>query len=126
MDLIIRDESRLRGLPPSALAAARESAKQHAKSSDEEPAWRFTLQAPSLIAVLTYAQDADLRKTVWQAYAAVGRQAPHSNQDLVVDILKLRHELAQLLGQAHWADHVTQRRMAGTGATALAFGTICI
>jgi oligopeptidase A len=122
-DLIIRDESRLRGLPPSALAAARESAKQHAKSSNEEPAWRFTLQAPSLIAVLTYAQDADLRKTVWQAYAAVGRQAPHSNQDLVVDILKLRHELAQLLGQAHWADHVTQRRMASTGATALAFGT---
>ena len=122
-DLIITDKSRLVGLPESALAAARESAIQHAAASHEKPAWRFTLQAPSLIAVLTYARDPELRKTIWQAYAAVGRKAPHNNQDLVIDILRLRHELAQLLGQAHWADHVTQRRMAGSCASALAFGT---
>lgn len=122
-DLIISDERRLVGLPESALAAARQAAREHKSTASEKPAWRFTLQAPSLIAVLTYAQDPDLRQTVWQAYTAIGRSAPYNNQDLVLEILKLRHELAQLLGQAHWADHVTQRRMAGSGANALAFGT---
>jgi len=122
-ELTITDESRLAGLPKSAVAAAREAALKQSSTSSDQPAWRFNLQAPSLIAVLTYAQDPDLRKTVWKAYTAIGREAPHSNQALVLDILNLRHELAQLLGQSHWANHVTQRRMAGSGATALAFGT---
>ncbi|MGJ8649275.1 MAG: M3 family metallopeptidase [Opitutaceae bacterium] len=115
---IITDESLLAGLPQSAIDAA----KQNALQKDHADAWRFTLQAPSLIPVLTYADSDALRKEVWQAYAATGRNEPHDNRDLVREILDLRHEFAQLVGQANFADHVTERRMAASGQAALKFG----
>lgn len=117
-ELITTDESELSGLPKSALDAA----KQSAASKGHKDAWRFTLQAPSLIPVLTYADNEGLRKEVWQAYAAIGREAPHDNRELVREILKLRHEFAQLMGKQNFADHTTERRMAKTGDSALKFG----
>ncbi len=115
---IITDEAALSGLPQSALDAAKQSAQQ----KGHEQAWRFTLQAPSLIPVLTYADNDALRQEVWQAYAAIGRTAPHDNRELVREILDLRHEFAQLVGQPNFADHVTARRMAASGNAALKFG----
>lgn len=119
---IVTDESLLRGLPESAIAAAHQSARSKGYGTDQAPAWRFTLQAPSLIPVLTYADSDVLRKEVWQAYGTVGRTAPYDNQALVREILELRHEFAQLVGQENWADHVTERRMAASGQAALKFG----
>lgn len=115
---IITDEALLEGLPESAINAA----KQNALQKGHADAWRFTLQAPSLIPVLTYADSDALRKEVWQAYAAIGRNEPHDNRDLVREILDLRHEFAQLVGQNNFADHVTERRMAASGQAALKFG----
>ncbi len=114
---IVTDEAELAGLPQSALDAARQSAAK--KDAD---GWRFTLQAPSYIAVMTYADNEALRKDVWQAYAAIGRGCDHDNRELVRGILDLRHELANLMGKQHFADHVTARRMAGSGQAALDFG----
>lgn len=115
---IITDETLLKGLPQSAIDAA----KQNALQKGHADAWRFTLQAPSLIPVLTYADSDALRKEVWQAYAAIGRNEPYDNRALVREILDLRHEFAQLVGQANFADHVTERRMAASGNAALKFG----
>jgi oligopeptidase A len=115
---IVTDKEQLAGLPESALAAARQNAAQ--KGHDN--AWRFTLQAPSLIPVLTYADNDALREEVWRAYTAVGRNAPHDNRALVREILELRHEFAQLVGHQNFADHVTARRMAASGDNALQFG----
>ncbi|MEO0508338.1 MAG: M3 family metallopeptidase [Verrucomicrobiota bacterium] len=115
---IIINESELAGLPESAIAAA----KQSAEAKGHENAWRFTLQAPSYIPVMTYAESDALRKEVWQAYAAIGRGDSHNNQALVREILDLRHEFAQLVGQENFADHVTERRMAASGNAALQFG----
>jgi oligopeptidase A len=115
---IVTDETELSGLPDSAIAAA----KQDAKSKGREDVWRFTLQAPSYIAVMSYADSDALRKDVWQAYATIGRGKTHNNQQLVQEILDLRHEFAQLVGQANFADHVTERRMAASGEAALRFG----
>jgi oligopeptidase A len=115
---IVTDEAELTGLPESAIAAA----KQNAAQKGHDTAWRFTLQAPSLIPALTYADSATLRKELWQAYAAIGRRGTTNNQELVREILKLRHEFAQLVGQANFADHVTERRMAASGSAALKFG----
>lgn len=115
---IVTDESELAGLPDSAVAAA----KQDAESKGHEIAWRFTLQAPSYISVMTYADSDTLRKDVWQAYATIGRGETHNNQQLVREILDLRHEFAQLVGRANFADHVTERRMAASGDAALQFG----
>ena len=115
---IITDEAELAGLPASAIAAA----KQNAAEKGHDSAWRFTLQAPSLIPVLTYANSDSLRQELWQAYAAIGRGKKYNNQELVREILDLRYEFAQLVGQANFADHVTARRMAASGDAALKFG----
>jgi len=115
---IVTDKGQLTGLPKSALDAARQSAEKKGHTD----AWRFTLQAPSYIPVMTYADSEELRKEVWQAYAAIGRGGEHDNRELVRQILDLRHEFAQLVGQKNFADHVTERRMAASGDAALQFG----
>ena len=115
---IVTDEAELAGLPESAVSAA----KQNAAQKGHENAWRFTLQAPSLIPVLTYADNDALRQELWQAYAAIGREGEEDNRELVREILDLRHEFAQLVGQDNFANHVTARRMAASGDAALNFG----
>lgn len=62
-ELLLRDEKHLAGLPPSAIAAARQSAAQKGMEG-----WRFTLQAPSYTALMTYLDDEAIRRDVWQAY----------------------------------------------------------
>jgi len=114
---VVTDERRLGGLPDSARAAARQSAAQ----KGHENAWRFTLQAPSYIAAMTYADDDALRREVWEAFAAIGRGEPHDNRALVREILELRQEFAELVGKPHFADLVTERRMVGSGQAALDF-----
>lgn len=124
--LVIEDEARLRGLPAQARAAARDAAMKKGLGSDEKPAWRFTLQAPSLLPVMTYADDALLRREVWAASIEVGGEAEGGKWDngpLVQKILGLRAEKAALLGKANFADLVLTRRMARTGARALEFTT---
>lgn len=114
---IVTDKRQLSGLPGSALAAAR----QNAREKGQEDAWRFTLQAPSFIAIMTHADDDALRREVWEAFSAIGREPPYDNRTIVPETLILRHELAQLAGQQNFADHVTARRMAGSGQAALDF-----
>lgn len=114
---IVTDESKLSGLPESALSAARQDAEQ----KGHKDAWRFTLKGPSMIPILTYANNEHLRREFWEAYARVGRIEPYKNQPLVKEILNLRHEIAQLIGKVNFADHVTERRMVGSGKAALSF-----
>ncbi|MET0263933.1 MAG: M3 family metallopeptidase, partial [Rariglobus sp.] len=120
-ELIVDNESRLRGLPAHAVAAALRNAQGKGLGSPEKPVWRFTLHMPSQEPVMTYADDETLREQVWTAATAVGAQAPHDNTALVQRILALRDEKAKLLGKAHFADLVLARRMAGSGEKALSF-----
>jgi oligopeptidase A len=62
-ELLITDESKLAGLPPTAVAAARASAE-----SKNQTGWRFTLHGPSYLAVMSYLDDAAIRQQVWHAY----------------------------------------------------------
>ena len=55
---------------------------------------------------MTYADSDALRKEVWSAYAAIGRSGEYDNRQLVRQILDLRHEFAQLVGQENFANHV--------------------
>lgn len=119
--LVVSDERRLAGLPAHARATARRSALEKNLGSEASPRWRFTLHMPSQEPFMTYVEDAELRQEMWTAAAAVGAQAPHDNTALVTRILALRAEKAAVLGQTHFADLVLARRMAKTGARALAF-----
>lgn len=120
-ELFVTDPNRLRGLPTRAREAARQSALKKGQGTEAAPVWRFTLHAPSQEPVMLYAEDATLRREIWSAAASVGAQAPHENQPLIQRILALRQEKAALLGQPHFADLVLERRMAKSGAAALAF-----
>ena len=113
----IEDEKQLAGLPASSLAAA----KQSATSKNRSNAWRFTLQAPSVMPILQYADSADLRQLCWEGLGEVGLKGAWDNTALVGEILALRNEKARLLGKKHFADVTTARRMARTGDTALQF-----
>ncbi len=120
-ELIITDLSKLKGLPPSAIAAARADAAAKGLGSDEQPVWRFTLKAPSMIPVMEYLEDEAIRRQVWEGTAEIGRSGEHDNTALVWQILHLRHEKAQIMGKANFADHVLSHRMAKTGRSALNF-----
>ncbi len=115
-DLVVTDEARLKGLPPQAIAMAKASAE-----SKKAEGWRFTLQAPSYMAVMTYLEDAEIREKMWRAYNSRAASGEHNNRELIVKILGLRKEKAQLLGFQDFADLVLEDRMAHTGAKAQAF-----
>ena len=120
-ELVVRDESRLAGLPGHAKARALADATAKAIATEAGPAWRFTLHMPSQEPFMTYVADADLRRQMWTAASAVGASGLTSNTPLILRILALREEKAALLGKRHFADLVLARRMAGSGDRALAF-----
>ncbi len=117
-ELVVTDEARLAGLPESAMdaAAANARAKGH-----EAPAWRFTLQFPSMYPVMQHAHDDSLRREIWEASGRVGATGEHDNTALVHRILELRREKSAILGHDNFADLTLQRRMARTGRAALDF-----
>ena len=115
-ELIVDDEAKLAGLPPSAVEMAREDAKRKDKDG-----WRFTLQAPSYIAVMTYLDDAAIREQVYRAFNTRGAAEPYDNRALIGHIVELRKQKAELLGYKDFADLVLEDRMAKQGSQAHEF-----
>ncbi|NNE93862.1 MAG: M3 family peptidase, partial [Verrucomicrobiales bacterium] len=120
-DLIIEDESRLAGLPPTAKGILLSEAKSKDLGTEEIPVWRVTLKFPVYFPVLEFADDESLRKEVWEGANTIGRTGKWDNTELIWKILKLRQEKAGLLGKSQFADQALSRRMAKNGETALNF-----
>ena len=107
-EMLITNESDLAGLPDG----AKEAAKQLAESKDKN-GWLFTLDYPSYIPFVTYADNRVLRKKMSLAAGAKGFKGDElDNQKHVLDIASLRHERANLLGYKTHADFVLEERMA--------------
>jgi oligopeptidase A len=117
-ELVITDEAELAGLPETAREAARESAERK-----NLPGWRFTLQAPSYVPLMTYLDSAAIRERVYRAFVTRSIEGEFDNRPLVSRILELRRQRAELLGYANFADLVLEDRMAHSGAHALEFLT---
>ena len=115
-ELFVTDEWQLAGLPPSALAAARQSAESKGMSG-----WRFTLQAPSYIPVMTYLDNREIREQLYRAFSTRATEPARDNRPIIVRILELRCEKARLLGFPDFADFVLHDRMAHRGDRATAF-----
>jgi oligopeptidase A len=115
-ELVITEEAQLKGLPPAAIAMSRAAAEAKSMAG-----WRFTLQGPSYMAVMTYLDDARVREQMWRAYSVRAASGAHDNRPLVVKILELRKEKAQLLGFRDFSDLVLEDRMAHTGERAQNF-----
>ena len=115
-ELVLTGEKALAGLPPTAVASARESAQRKGLEG-----WRFTLQAPDYFAVMTYLDDAAIRRQVYEAFSVRATEEGRDNRPLIARILELRREKAAMLGFRDFADLVLEDRMAHTGGRALAF-----
>ena len=115
-ELVISSQTELAGLPASALASARESATRKSLEG-----WRFTLQSPDYFAVMTYLDNAAVRRQVYLAHSVRGTAGEWDNRPLIARILDLRREKARLLGFQDFADLVLEDRMAHNGARAMAF-----
>ncbi|HRM46925.1 MAG TPA: M3 family metallopeptidase, partial [Flavobacterium sp.] len=106
--LHIANESDLAGLPEGTIEAARSLAK-----SQEKEGWTFTLDYPSYVPFVTYANNRELRKKMAIAFGAKGFQNNEfDNQEIVLKIAKLRFDRAQVLGYATHAHFVLEERMA--------------
>ena len=97
-DKIIEDESLLKGLPDSALQAAKQSAQSKGLTG-----YRFTLEIPSYLPVMTYCENRELREEMYRAFVTrASDQGPNAgkwdNSAIMEEILSLRIELAKLLG----------------------------
>jgi len=120
--LIIKDKKQLSGLPEGLIEAAAMLAKEKLASEKSENNWVFTLDYPSYIPFMTYADNRKLREKMAKAFGARGFQNnPNDNQKIVLDIVKLRHERANLLGYKSHAYFVLEERMAETPEKVLAF-----
>jgi len=115
-ELVITDPAKLAGLPPTAVEAARESAA--AKGLE---GWRFTLQGPSYLALMTYLDDAAIREKVYRAFVTRATAGGFDNREIARRILELRREKACLLSFADFSDLVLEDRMARAGARAQQF-----
>ena len=104
----ILEEQDLSGLPDGEIEAARELAKL-----EEKEGWIITLDYPSYIPFMTYADNRELRK---ELAIASGRRAfqgnENDNQEIVLKIVRLRFERAKLLGYQSHANFVLEERMA--------------
>ncbi len=118
---LITDVEQLQGLPESALAQAKQSAEAEGKDG-----WLISLQFPSYLAVMTYADNRELRREHYQAYSTrASDQSPDAdkwdNSEAMEQILALRHEKAQLLGFNNYAEYSLATKMADSTATVVNF-----
>ncbi|SEM56181.1 oligopeptidase A [Luteibacter sp. UNCMF331Sha3.1] len=117
----ITDERDLAGIPASGRAVLREYARE-----EKLDGYLVTLKQPSVQAVLTYAENRDLREAVYYAYQTrASDQGPNAgkfdNSDRIEKIVALRHEAAQLLGFANAAEESLATKMATSPEVVLAF-----
>ena len=117
----ITDEELLSGLPDS----AREAAAQAAHQKDLQ-GWLFTLDIPSYLPVMLYADNRELREEMYRAYATkASDQGPNAgkwdNTDIIKQTLALRSELAELLGFSSYAERSLATKMADSTEQVIGF-----
>ena len=114
--LHVKDKSDLSGLPENAVKTAAKKAAERNLDG-----WVFTLDQPSFVPFMTYADNDALRERLWRASARLASDGEFSNWNLIREMLLLRQEKSEILSRANFADLVLCRRMARDGAAALNF-----
>ena len=115
----VSDEGDLAGIPEDVRQAAREAAR-----ADGKPGWKFTLHAPSYLPVMQYADNRSLRECMYRAYvtrAAEFGKPDWDNTPLIAEIVRLRPEMARLLGFSSYAEYSLEPKMAESPQQVLEF-----
>ncbi|MEZ8729875.1 oligopeptidase A [Vibrio splendidus] len=117
----ITDVAELAGMPESALAAA-----QAAAEAKEQEGYLLTLDIPSYLPVMTYCDNQALRKELYEAYVTrASDRGPNAgkwdNTEIITEQLKLRHEIARMLGFSTYSEKSLSTKMAETPDQVLGF-----
>ncbi len=119
----IEDKALLSGLPDSAMGLLAQLAEQ----KSYQQGWLVTLDFPSYLAVMTYAENRELREEVYRAFATraseMAQDTQYDNSALMADILKLRHQKAELLGYQNYAELSLATKMADSTDQVIEFLT---
>ena len=111
--LVIDNEADLKGLPADVIAGAADQAKNDSLTGK----WVFTLQKPSWIPFLQYAENRDLRKKLYDGWLNRGNNSnANDNKEIVAKVVTLREQRAKLLGFDSHAAYVVDINMAKTPA----------
>jgi oligopeptidase A len=110
----LTDAADIEGIPVGVLAAA-----EAAAAEQNLPGWLLHLDQPTYVGVVTYADNASLREEFYAAWVTrASDQGPvvgqFDNTALMEDIMRLRHEAANLVGFANYAEYALASRMAGS------------
>ena len=109
-ELIIEDAKDVEGLPQSDIEAAK-------TEKDGKTVYRFTLQMPSYIAYMTYGPNREYREELYRAYTT---RAPQ-NGAIIDELLRLKMEMAQILGFTSYAEYSIATKMAPTTQSVIDF-----
>mgnify|MGYP002629069421 CR=1 FL=1 len=108
--MLIEEEAELSGLPKSVKDAAAETAIAKGYGG----AWAFTLDKPSWIPFLQYADNRNRREELYTAWMNRGKTAEYSTTEIINEILVLREQKAKLLGYNNFAEYSVSKNMAKT------------
>lgn len=117
----VTDVAELAGMPESALAAAKAAAE-----AKEQEGYLLTLDIPSYLPVMTYCDNQELRKELYEAYVTrASDRGPNAgkwdNTEIITEQLKLRHEIARMLGFGTYSEKSLATKMAETPDQVLGF-----
>jgi oligopeptidase A len=117
----VTDGAELAGLPANAVDRAAADAREA-----QQPGWLFKLDQPTYMTVMASAENAGLRRDIYEAWVTraseVGPSAGRfDNSAIIAEILPLRHELARLVGFDNFADYALATRMAKSSKQVLGF-----
>lgn len=123
--LTIENADDVKGVPSSNLAAWANAHVMHLKSEDadadvpeadpEKGPWRITLDGPAYIACMSHLPNRDLREKVYKAFITRASESSEEGKDNIpniYEILKLKEEMAKMLGFANFAEQSLARKMA--------------
>src|SRR5690625_2655061 len=118
--LYITDEQQLAGIPADVLAAAQQEARQ-----EDREGWKLSLKMSCYLSVMQYAENAQLRETMYRAYSTIASEQSDEpkwdNSQAIETLLALRIQEAELLGFEHFAECQLQTRMADSAEQTIEF-----
>ena len=117
--VLVSDPAELAGIPEDVMRAAEESARK-----DGHTGWKLTLQAPSYVPAMQYAENRGLREALYHAYVTRGSELGKpelDNTGIIEKELRLRGEKAKLLGYGSFAELSLVPKMADSPDAVLTF-----
>ncbi|ETN17735.1 hypothetical protein PPTG_05469 [Phytophthora nicotianae INRA-310] len=112
--ITITDKNEMEGLPPSLLQMFAQSARDegHSDASPENGPWRITLDPPSYVQFMKYSANRSLRETLYRAYATRASGEAFDNEGIILELLEIRQQIANLLGFNSYAEVSISKKMA--------------